>query len=101
MIKTKVKMNKSVYLGMSILEISKTLIYEFLYDYSKPKYGDKAQLCYNDTESFVTYINTEEFNEDIVNNAERWFDTSNYDEKDKRPFPIGKNKKVVEFLKMH
>ena len=54
-------MNKPVYLGMSILDISKTLIYEFWYDYIKPKYKDKAKLCYMDTNSFVINIFTEDF----------------------------------------
>ena len=43
--KTKVKMNKAIYLGMSILEISKILMHEFWYDYVKPKYHDKAKPC--------------------------------------------------------
>ena len=59
--KTKVKMNKPVYLSMSILDISKTLMYEFWYDYIEPKYQDKAKLCYMDTYSFVIHIITEEF----------------------------------------
>ena len=63
--KTKVKMNKPVYLGMSILDISKTLMYEFWYDYIKPKYQDRAKLCYMDTDSFVIHIETEDFYEDI------------------------------------
>ena len=54
--KTKVIMNKPVYLGMSILDISKTLMYEFWYDYIKPKFGDRAKLCYMDTDNFVIYI---------------------------------------------
>ena len=55
--KTKVKMNKPVYLGMSILDISKTLMYEFWYDYIKPKYKDKANLCYMDTDkSLKTFL---------------------------------------------
>ena len=54
--KKKVKMNKSTYLGMSILDISKTLMCEFWYDYIKPKYQDKAKLCYMDTYSFIIYI---------------------------------------------
>ena len=59
--KTRVKMIKPLYLGMSILDISKTLIYEFWYDYIGPKYGDKAKLCYADTDSFVVHIKTEYF----------------------------------------
>ena len=97
--KTKVKMNKPIYLGMSILDISKTLMYEFSYDYIEPKYQDKAKLCYMDTDSFVIHIKTEDFYEDIANDVEKWFDTSNYDENDKRPLPIGKNKKVVCLFK--
>ena len=97
--KTKVKMNNPVYLGMSILDISKTLIYEFWYDYIKPKYKEKAKLCYMDTDSFVINIFTEDFFEDINNDVERWFDTSNYDKNDKRPLLIGKNKKVIGMFK--
>ena len=82
---TKVKMNKRVYLGMSILDISKTLKYEFWYDYLKPKYENKAKLCYMDTDSFVINIFTEDVFEDINNDVERRFDTSNYDQNDKIP----------------
>ena len=57
--KIKVKMNKPVYLGLSILEISKSLMYEFCYDYIKPKYGDNVKLCYMDTDSFKIHIKTE------------------------------------------
>ena len=59
--KIKVKMNKPVYLGMSILDISKTLIYDFWYDYIKPKYRNNVKLCYMDTDSFVIHIKTEVF----------------------------------------
>ena len=51
-------MNKPVHLGLSILELSKILMYEFWYDYVKPKYGEKAKLCYMDTDSFIVYIKT-------------------------------------------
>ena len=54
-----------------------------------------------DTNSFIIYIKTEDFYKDISNNVKKWFDTSNYDEKDKRPLPIGINKKVIECLKMN
>ena len=97
--KTKVKMNKPAYLSMSILDISKTLMYEFWYDHIKPKYQDKAKLCYMDTDSFIFYIKTEDFYKDIANDVEKWFDTSNYDKDDKKPLPIGKNKKVNGLFK--
>ena len=91
--------NKLIYLGQAILTISETIMYEFLYDYIKPKYGDKARLGYMDTDSFIICIKTEYFYKDIANDVERWFDTSNYDEKGKRPLPIGKNKKVIGLFK--
>ena len=87
--KTKVKMNKPVYLGQAIFDISKTLMNEFWYDYIKPKYQEKAKLCYMDTDSFIIHIKTEDFYKDIANDVEKWFDTSNYDRNDKRPLPIG------------
>ena len=91
--KTKVKMNTPIYLGMSILDISKTLMYEFWYDYIKVKYQDRTKLCYMDTDSFVIHMQTEDFYKDVANDIEEWFDTSNYDEDDKRQLPIGKSKK--------
>ena len=93
--KTKVKMNKPVYLGLSILEISKTLMYEFWYDYMKPKYGDNVKLCYMDTDSFIMHIKTEDFYKDIADDVEKRFDTSNYDDECDRPLPKGNNKKVI------
>ena len=97
--KTKVKMNKLVYLGMSVLDISKTLMYEFWYDYIKPKYGDRTRLQYMDADSFVIHIITKDFYKDLANDVGRWFDTSNYDENDDRPRPIGKNKKTIGLFK--
>ena len=97
--KTKVKMNKSIYLGMSVLDISKMLMYKFWYDYVKPKYKENAKLCYVDTDNFVINIFTEDFYKDIKNDVERWFDTSNFDKNDKRPLSIGKNKKVIGMFK--
>ena len=98
-IETKKKMNKPIYLGMSILDISKTLMYEFWYDSLKPKYGDKVKLCYTDTDSFIIHITTEDFFEDISNDVEKWYDTSNCLENDKRLLPIGKNKNVIGWFK--
>ena len=84
---------------MSILDISKTLIYEFWYDYIGPRYWNKAKLCYTDTDSLTIDIKTEYFFEGISNDVERWFDIFNYDKNDKRPLPIGKNKKVPSLFK--
>ena len=74
-------MNKPVYLGLAILDMSKTLMYEFWYDHLKPKYNGNVKLCYTDTDSFVVHIKTEDFFADISNDVEKWFDTSNYDKK--------------------
>ena len=93
--KVHVKMNKPIYFGQAILDISKTLMYEFWYDYIKPKYEDKARPHYMDTDSFVINIKTEDFYKDIASDVEKWLDTSNYDKNDKRPLPVGINKKVI------
>ena len=95
--KTKVKMNRPIYLGLSILEISKTLMYEFWYDYMKPKYNDNVKLCYMDMDSFIINIKTNDFYEDIASDVENRFDTSNYEVN--RPLPTGKNKKVISLMK--
>ena len=77
--KIKVKVNKSVYLRLSILEISKILMYEFWYDYIQPKYQDNVKLSYMDTDSFIAHIKTEDFHEDTPNNIEKRFDTPSYE----------------------
>ena len=97
--KTRVKMTKPLYLGMSILDTSTILMYEFWYNYIRPKYRTKAKLCYTDNDSFIIYLKTEDFFEDISNDVEKWFDTSDYNKKDKIPLPIGKNKKVPGLFK--
>ena len=74
-------------------------MYEFWYDYINPKYGDRAKLCYTDTDSVIIYIKTEDFFEFISSDVERWFDTSNYDKNDKKLLPIGKNKKIPGLFK--
>ena len=73
--KKRIKMIKPIYLGMSMLHISKMIMYQFWYDYIKPKYGERAKLCYTDTDNFVIHIQTDDFFEDISNDIERWFDT--------------------------
>ena len=79
-------------------------MYEFWYDYLKPNYNGNAKLSYVDTDSFCymdsfCYIFTEDFFEDINNDVERWFDTSNYDKNDKRPLLMGKNEKIIGMFK--
>ena len=95
--KTKVKMNKPIYLGLSILEIRKILMYEFWYDYMKPKYANNVKLCYTDTDSFIINIKTNYFYEDIASDVENRFDTSNYEVN--RPLPMGRNKKIIGLMK--
>ena len=95
--KVKVKMNKPVYLGLSILDIIKITMYEFWYDFIKSKYGSSAKLCYMDTDSFIINVKTEDFYKDISENVIETFDTSNYIHD--RPLPIGVNKKVLGLMK--
>ena len=95
--KTKVKMNKPIYLGLSILDISKILMYEFWYDYMKLKYNIKVKLCYMDTDSLIMNIKTNDFYKDISYDVDKRFDTSNYE--CNRSLPTGKNKKVIGLMK--
>ena len=74
-------------------------MYKFWYDYIKPKYEDRAKLCYTDTGSIIAHIMTEDFYRDTADDVKKWFDISNYDENDKRPLPIGMNKKVYGLFK--
>ena len=64
--KTQILMNKPVYLVLSILDQSKTVIYGFWYDYVKPKYGDNAKLCYMDTGSFIVHVKTDDIYKDVA-----------------------------------
>ena len=90
--KIKVKMNKPVYLDLSILEISK-----LWFDYMKPKYDDNVKLCYMDTDSFILHIKIEDFYKDIADDVEKRSDTSNYEVN--RLLPAGKDKKVTGLVK--
>ena len=96
---TEVLMNKPIAVGQAILDISKTLMYEFWHDYLKPKYQDNIKLCYMDTDSFIIQIETDDFFKDISNDVDKWFDTSKYDKNDNRPLEIGKNKKIIDKFK--
>ena len=98
--KIKVVMNKPVYLGQAILDLSKIVMYEFHYDYMVLKYGlEKLKLCYMDTDSLVYDIKTEDFYEDIANDVEARFDTSGYSKTDFELLPISVNKKVIGLMK--
>lgn len=96
--KLKMKMNKPIYIGQAILDISKTLMYEFHYGYIKPKYGENARLLFTDTDSLCYHIKTEDFYEDIKNYVETMFDTSNYPENHPSGLPRV-NKKVIGMMK--
>ena len=91
--KTEIKMNKPVYLGQVILDLSKTLTYEFHYDYMQPNYGSKVELCYMDTDSFVYEIEAEDFYRDIAKDVETKFDTSGYSKDHNRTLTDWKKQK--------
>ena len=92
-------MNKPVYLRQAILDLNKIIMYKFHYDYMVPKYGNDLTLCYIDTDSLVYHIKTEDFYEDIAGDVKERFDTSGYSKEDAGPLPIGRNKKVIGFMK--
>ena len=97
--KTQIYFNKPVYLGMCILDLSKTLMYDFHYNYIKSKYNDKARLLFTDTDSLAYEIQTEDFYKDISPNVETMFDTSNFSSSHPSGILTGKNKKVIGMFK--
>ena len=97
--KAEITMNKPVYLGQAILDLSKNLMYEFHYDYMRLRYGSKVKLCYMDTDSFAYQIETEDFYRDVVKDVKERFGTSGYSMDDNRPLPIGENKKAIVLMK--
>ena len=97
--KIKLTFNKPVYLGMCILDLSKTLMYDFHYNYIKKKYGSKAKLLFTDTDSLCYVIETEDFYKDISEDAEAKFDTSNYAADHPSGIPVRLNKKVIGMFK--
>ena len=90
-------MNKPVYLGLSILEVSKILMYKFWYDYIKPKYQHNRKLSYMDTDSFIIYLKTDDVYKDTADDVEKKLDTSNHEVN--RLLSTGKNKKVIGLMK--
>ena len=97
--KTELTFNKPVYLGMSILDLSKTLMYDFHYNYIKQKYNDKAKLLFTDTDSLMYVIQTEDFYKDISEDVKHMFDTSDYPPNHPSGIPSGVNKKVLGMFK--
>ncbi len=97
--KTQLKLDKPIYLGASILDISKTLMYDFHYNYVKKNYGQKSKLLFTDTDSLCYEIQTEDFYKDISGDVWRFFDASNYPKDHPSKIPTGKNKKVIGMFK--
>ena len=92
-------MNKLIYIGQAVLDLSKILMYQFHYDYALPKWGSNHKLNYIDTATFIRQIFTYDFYVDIEPDIDEWFDTSNYSPAILRPLPVGRNKKVVRKMK--
>ena len=88
-------MNKPVHVALSKLEITEIVMFEFWYDYLKPRYREKAKLCYTDKDSFIVYIKTEDIYSGIPNDVETRFDTSSYE----LDIPLPKEKKVTGLIK--
>ena len=99
MSKTSLLMNKLIYLGMCILDLSKIIMYDFHYNYIKSKYADKAKLLFTDTDSLMYEIETEDFYKDISGDVKDRFDTSDYPENHPSGIPTGENKKVLGMMK--
>ncbi len=84
---------------MSIFDLSKMLMYDFHYNYIKPKYRNNASLLFTDMNSLCYEIKTKVFYEDISGDVERRFDTSNYEKDHPSEIPVVKNKKVIGMMK--
>lgn len=97
--KTEINMNKHVFLGQTILDLSKALIYQLHYGYMHPKNGTEVKLYYMDTSSFVYEIQTEDIYKDIAKDLETKFDTNRFSANGNRSLLIGKNKKVIGMMK--
>ena len=93
--KTEVYFNKPIYVGQAILDLSKTLMFDFHYDYIRKKYDDAAELLFTDTDSLMYLIQTDDFYQDISRDIKRKFDASDYPEKHPSNIKTGVNKKVI------
>ena len=95
--KVQILMNKPIFLGSSILYLSKTVMYKFWYDYVKPKYGENAKCSSVNTDSLIVHVKTDDIYKAIAEDVQTRFPTSNFELH--RPLPKGKNKKVIELMK--
>ena len=98
--KTEIYFNKPIFVGQAILDISKTHTFDFHYNYIRDKYGDKAELLRTDTDSLVYLIETDDFYEDIKEDVEKRFDTSNFPDDHQSGIEAGVNMKVVGVFKL-
>ena len=97
--KTSVLMNKPIYIGQTVLDFSKILMYDFWYGYLKPMYKNNISLCYMDTDSFIFHVKTDDFYKDISDTLDKWFDTSKNDKKLDRPIEYDVNTGVLGMFK--
>ena len=97
--KTSVLMNKPIYIGQTVLDFSKILMYDFWYGYLKPMYKNNIKLCYMDTDSFTFHVKTDDFYKDISDTLDKWFDTSKNDKKLDRPIEYDVNTGVLGMFK--
>ena len=95
--KTQILTNKSIHLGLSMLVLIKSVMYELWYHFAKSKFGEKVKPCYMDTYNFNVQVKTNDIYVDIAEDIETWLETSNY-ELD-RPLRKGENKKVIRLRK--
>ena len=97
--KTKIVFNKPVYIGVCVLDLSKTLMYDFHYNYIVPKYGNRQKLLFTDTDSLAYEMKTEDFFKDINDDVLKKFDTSGYSKDHPSDIKTGCNKKIVGMMK--
>ena len=96
--KTQISINELVYLSLSIVDLSTTVMYEFWYDYVKGRYGKIEKLDYKDTGNFMVHIKTDQIYKDIAKDVETRFDTSTFDIH-RQLSPKGKKEKVIGLMK--
>ena len=94
---SQITVNKPVYLGLSILYLGKTVMYEFWYDSIKPSYTENSKRCFMDADSFIVHAKTDDTYQDIAEDIEKRFYNSKYEIG--KPLPKGRNKKVIELMK--